>query len=258
MKILSIGGDERFRFAADKLSESYTAGIWQENSPPGEDERFGGFLLPINPWGRAEDIIAEYAGQNAVVFAGKPSERLRDFCRENGFSLYDYVNRPDFAEANAVPTAEGTLEIIFRETGRILAGREVLITGYGRLGKVLARYIAALGGKVTVAARKNIDGGTDFTAVKLPEFLTERPENVSRFDIVINTVPALLFTKKHTHRFRRNALIIDLASVSAFPALSRADLRFIHALSLPGKTAPVTAGEIIADTVKAIMEENGL
>ena len=59
---------------------------------------------------------------------------------------------------------------------------------------------------------------------------------------------------------REDTLVLDLASkpggldLDAASALNR---RVIWALSLPGKTAPVTAGEIIARTVSHLIEERG-
>ncbi len=42
-----------------------------------------------------------------------------------------------------------------------------------------------------------------------------------------------------------------------FEAASAYGIRVIWALSLPGKTAPVTAGEIVADTVLEMLAEGG-
>jgi len=42
-----------------------------------------------------------------------------------------------------------------------------------------------------------------------------------------------------------------------FDAASRLGVKVIWALSLPGKVAPVTSGEIIAETVLNILSERG-
>ena len=52
--------------------------------------------------------------------------------------------------------------------------------------------------------------------------------------------------------------MIDLASKPGgvdFEAAKRLGVRVIWALSLPGKVAPITAGEIIKDTVLNILKE---
>ena len=55
-----------------------------------------------------------------------------------------------------------------------------------------------------------------------------------------------------------NALIIDLASAPGgvdFDSARRMGITAIHALSLPGKVAPKTSGEIIKNTIFNILEE---
>lgn len=43
-----------------------------------------------------------------------------------------------------------------------------------------------------------------------------------------------------------------------FSAARRAPRKAIHALSLPGKVAPATAGEAVAETVLNLLKETGL
>ena len=55
-----------------------------------------------------------------------------------------------------------------------------------------------------------------------------------------------------------DSVLIDLASSPGsvdFDAARRLEIDCIHALSLPGKSSPKTAGEIIKDTVYTILEE---
>lgn len=58
----------------------------------------------------------------------------------------------------------------------------------------------------------------------------------------------------------KNALVIDLASKPGgvdFEAASRLNRRVVWALSLPGKAASMTGGEIIARAVVNILQERG-
>ena len=59
-------------------------------------------------------------------------------------------------------------------------------------------------------------------------------------------------------RLPAGALIIDLASLPGgtdFAAAEELGLHAEHALALPGRCAPQTAGALIAQTVLAILEE---
>ena len=68
----------------------------------------------------------------------------------------------------------------------------------------------------------------------------------------------MIFDKDLLMNTDRNTLIIDLASAPGgvdFEAAHKFRLDAVRALSLPGKCAPKTAGEIIKTTVFNIIEE---
>lgn len=64
------------------------------------------------------------------------------------------MKREELAVLNTIATAEGAIEIAIANTNKILHGSNVLVLGFGRIGKVLARKLAGLSTKVTCAARK--------------------------------------------------------------------------------------------------------
>ncbi len=69
---------------------------------------------------------------------------------------------------------------------------------------------------------------------------------------MINTVPDRVIDAGFLSLLNGDALIIDLASMPGGvddDAASHFGVRVIHALSLPGKTAPESAGGYIADAV---------
>ena len=65
----------------------------------------------------------------------------------------DYFLRPELESLNAVPTAEGCLELLLRLRQRTIWESDFLVLGYGRVGRAVARRLGLLGGRVTVAAR---------------------------------------------------------------------------------------------------------
>lgn len=137
-----------------------------------------------------------------------------------------------------------------------LHGARCAVTGYGRTAKVLADMLAALGARVTVAARKCSDlawartGGLD--AVNISELMKTAPE----LDLLVNTVPSLVLDCKTLSALRRDCLVIDIASApygTDFACARELGLNVMVPGSLPGKTAPKTAGEIIADAILNII-----
>ena len=79
--------------------------------------------------------------------------------------------------------------------------------------------------------------------------------------VIFNTVPHWLFNKEVLRTIPKETPLIDLASAPGgidVDAAGALGLSVIWALALPGKYAPVTAGEIIADTVLSQMRREDL
>lgn len=175
----------------------------------------------------------------------------------NSSLLSDYYSREDFVLSNAYVTAEGAVKIAMERFEGTLNGARILVCGFGRIGKALTRLLSAFSPKLTVSARKSEDLAAirmwGAKAVKTEELYSEQG-----FDIIFSTVPALVFRPELLAKIAGDAVLIDLASVPGsvdFEAADRLEIDYIHALSLPGKSSPKTAGEIIKDTVYTILEE---
>ncbi len=191
------------------------------------------------------------------VFAAMSDKLLRAYPRLKNARVYDYAARDDFAVLNAVPTAEGAVQLAMESYEGTISGSRTLVTGFGRIGKLLARMLKSLGSCVTVCARKPSD-------LAYAEALGYVPRRFSKldsalgFDIIFNTVPKLIFDDKLLKSADPDALIIDLASLPGgvdFESAARLGRDARRALSLPGRCAPKTAGEIIKKTVFSIIEE---
>lgn len=211
------------------------------------------------PLGGEVITLAGLAGMMAsagvrFLCGGKLPKGFVTLCETRGIKVFDYYEREEFALANAIPTAEGALEIAMRELPVTVDGSSALVIGNGRIGKALSRILSALGANVTVSARRESDyeqirraGHTSAKTEKLLELFSEK-----RFDMIFNTVPHTVLGEGELATIRPGTLIVDLASRPGGVDIASADRlshNVIWALSLPGKVAPVTSGRIIADTV---------
>ena len=274
MKIAVFGGDKRMLFAAkafaDRGHEVFLSGFDSLVSmcrirvcavQQAADE-CDIAVLPVRPVVDG-NLFAPFS-QHAISVSGlmpllgdKPvfcggSQMLKPFFTGK---LYDYTDDELFTLRNAELTAEGAVELILREYEGAVCGTCILVTGYGRIGKVLSRYLNMMGADVTVAARKASDrdqiAGSGMIAADYHEL------DFSRYQVIVNTVPAEVIDKEAIAKMREDVFIIDLASIPGGVDLSAAkarELSCIHALSLPGKTAPLTAGIIIKDTIMNLLD----
>jgi dipicolinate synthase subunit A len=165
------------------------------------------------------------------------------------------------AVLNAIPTAEGAIQIAMEELPITLNGSQVLILGYGRIGKVLSRMLAGIGAVVTVEARKYSDLAWIKANGQKSVYINDLKTVTGKMDLIVNTIPHKILDSDLLETLGKDCLVIDLASKPGgvdFEKAKALGIKVIWALSLPGKVAPVTAAGFIKQTVYNIMEELGV
>lgn len=284
--ILVAGGDLRYGYTAGKLAEyfeTYAMGFTRQVIPFETVELAESMAdgLPICdvlvlPMPVSDDgvlVNAPFSRRNisikglipllkpnALVLGGKFGKSQSIF-EEAGIEMVDYLAREELSTRNAVPTAEGAIQIMLEEMASTIYGSKIMILGFGRIGSRLASTLQAMGAKVTVVARTIVKRAeAEMLGCETMSF-SELEDCASGFDVICNTVPAQVITKSVLEHIREDALILDLASKPGgvdWESAQTLGRRVVWALSLPGKTAPITAGEIIAKTILHILDERGI
>ncbi len=193
-----------------------------------------------------------------LLFAGKCDKNLIKYAEEYEITVIDYFDREELQVLNAIPTAEGAIQIALEETPFTLHSSQCLVVGNGRIGSILAKMLAGVGANVTVAARKQKDRAKAFSYGYKSIAMSELYESIREFNIIFNTVPNLILDADLLAKSKRDVLIIDLASKPGgvdFETARKMGIKVIWALSLPGKVAPDTAGDIIGKTILNIIDE---
>ena len=280
-KILVAGGDMRQVYCAVKLSsvsdtsvKGFSADILPEKmnieiSDNDDNSLYDFLVLPVPPLDENGMITAPFTSEkinpaevrsllkpDAVIFAGKSDKRLKDIFEDK--EIIDYMEREELSLKNAVPTAEGAVEIALNELPVTLNGIKVLIVGLGRIGTALAEILKGFGADITASVR-NAKGTAKARILGIKSVCTNKMDTDYR--LVFNTVPELIFDNELLSRFSDETLFIDLASKPGgidFDSASVLGKKVVWALGIPGKTAPVTSGEFIAETVINILTERGV
>ena len=193
-----------------------------------------------------------------VLIAGGITPDVYEMANDEYIEIIDIMKREELAVLNTIATAEGTIQIAIENTNKIIHGSEVLILGFGRIGKVLARKLAGLSAKVTCAARKDEDLAWIQAYGHKATNINTIGENLRQYDIIINTVPHIILNEERLKYVKNDCLLIDLASNPGGidkKAIKDNQLKFVWALSLPGKVAPTTSAEFIKDTIYNIIKE---
>ncbi len=193
------------------------------------------------------------------LFAGRIPEEWVRRARETNVQCYDYFTGETLQVQNALPSAEGAIFLAMQELPVVLSGCKIGITGYGRIGKLLAHKLRALDADVTVYARRDeVVAEAACNGLHARSMTREALSHIEEdYRILFNTVPHCIFDREIISHFPRECVYIELAS---FPgginliAAREAGIRVRPGGGLPGKYAPETAGRYLADAIDALIK----
>ena len=204
------------------------------------------------------DELAAHMSPEQVFISGMLPEALQEALTLAGVEHHDLLERDDFSILNAISTAEGAIVEAIAASGGNLHLCPVLVLGYGRCAKPLVKKLQGLQAHVTVVSRRwesacaaIADGCEvlDFTAL---------PYHLPRFGYIFNTVPAMVLDETLLKDLSPQVTIIDIASAPGGVDFSAAEALGLNAKlcpSLPGKYAPRSTGESIAQASRILLEE---
>lgn len=206
-------------------------------------------LLPIPSFSGGEEYLAHILAdlpENVVIVGGNLTSPLLE-----GYTTIDFLKDPYYLAENAAITAVCTTRILKKQLDTNLKEKQVLIIGWGRIGKCLCRLLEKEGASITAAARKDTDRAL-ISALGARSISTETAaRETQRYDIIINTVPAMVLPELQC---KENAIILELASKPGMSGQNILDCR-----GLPSKMAPDASGRLIAKTfLRLVLDQEGV
>ena len=293
VKIGVLGGDRRMLSAVRVLSEKYECAVWGFSSVyGGEDEKYlkntvrcvdadsavrasDAVLLPLPASRDGEHVLSPLESSSSSAGGGVrlgdiPPKMKKDalllggmippihkrIAAEYGIKTVDYYDSEAFQILNTIPTAEGAIAACMNVLPITIAGMRCVVVGYGRVARTLAMRLISLGASVYAAARSERDLSWARCDGCVPVELGEFRRAPVVCDAVFNTVPALIFDEELLGRLSPRCVIFELASGCAGidgSAAEKIGIKTVPLMSLPGKTSPESAGEIISSSVSDII-----
>lgn len=172
---------------------------------------------------------------------------------QNDIENFDLLKNDELTILNAIPTVEGAIKIAIEEREETIFDSNVLICGFGRIGKILCDRFLSLGANVYCTARKE----TDLTWIRekrcIPIIYDKIKEYAPKIDLVINTVPYVVLDKKTLDYFRKDVVMIEIASKpGGFDKeyAKQKGIKVINAQGIPGKEMPMTAAKFIKGVIE--------
>ncbi len=263
MKICVIGNSKRHEGLIKHLNDHNTP-CYQikncEDIPENIDADYIIFPIPTVKNGclNIENATNDLRPETIMKKAKNYAQAITCNYKMPQYNYTDINDRDDFAYLNAVPTAEGAIHLATNFSDQTLFDQKIIILGFGRVGKILANRLRSLNCSITIGARSIKDlyyaKALGFDTVELRNL----ENDIHRFDIIFQTIPAKILNSKVLNAANKNSMIIELSSKmqgTDLEAAVKAGLNVIDGTGLPEKIAPITAGHIWAETVLQIVNE---
>ena len=266
MRLLAFGGDRRMEGA---LAAARRAG-WETAHIREEAQRaIGRFDAAMLPWPRSFEggrligggldraRVLEMADSAALVLHGRDVA-----AREMRNPACSFLPDEDetFLRVNARLTAEGAIARAMQTMDRALLGSTVLVTGFGRIAQELVMRMTAMGAFVIVCARSEAQMRAAHAAGAHPVPLEQIESACAQAQLVMNTVPAPVLGRGALERLAGRAKVIELASAPYgmdCALAAQLGVEVIMEGGVPGRYAPVQAGEALFDALVRAMQTTG-
>jgi len=193
-----------------------------------------------------------------LFLAGYVKPDLLELAAKYNFRMLDMLKREELLIKNAIPTAEGAIKIAIEETDITLHGNQMMVIGYGRIGKILSLMLRGLGAKVLAVVDSSEALAMAESCGHKAIYFEDIESELKYADVIFNTVPEILLDKSNMRHIRKATLIIDLASPPYGVEVNDSrdyGLKVLYTNSLPGKVAPVTTATYILGVINNIFME---
>lgn len=196
--------------------------------------------------------ILKYAGKDVCFWAGgipdtfiKSAEKVRIKC-------IDYLKDDYTVIQNTVAAAEGMLAEAITRSPKNLWKSTCLVIGYGNCGSTLVSFLKKFSCCVIVCEKEEKALAKAFVYADRAIPFSELVQNLNEVSYIFNTAPVLVLTKTSLQYVRKDALILDLASMPGgvdYEAAREMGIQAVLLPGLPGKYAPESSAEILVQTI---------
>ncbi len=205
-----------------------------------------------------EEMVSQTPA-HCTIYTGTSNRYLEHIASVCDRRLDTLFVRDDLAIYNSIPTAEGALKLVIDQTDVTVHSSNIMVLGFGRVGKTIARLFSSVGANVHVAVRKSTDIARITEMGLIPVQLENVEQEVVKMNTVINTIPQPIIDADIITAMKKSTLIVDIASAPGgtdFAFAQQQGIKAIHALGLPGSTEPKTAGRVIGSVLLELLKSN--
>ncbi len=245
-----ICSDERMIQVADNLSTNNVVYKIFSEEDINDLKQVNVVILPIHGmnskyqikmWKSYITLPNDCFNESVIVFQGIHE---KDNPKIASKTIY-YLENSKVKEQNAILTAEGVVKEFIQHTSSSIYDVSVDIVGYGVCGSAIATILHNLGVDIRIIRRSCMETGlfcplSKWTGCK---------------DVIINTAPDRIINIERLKSWNKVPLILDISNYTLFDdkELEMIPMHYYKLPNLPGRYAPISAGNIIAEYVRGIL-----
>ena len=206
-----------------------------------------GDVIIVSPAFKWNETLVNALPNNITIFAGNISDDYKLTIKNKNIKYINFMTHEDFVLKNATLTAEGFLSDLILNTKSSMFNQQILILGSGRVAKAVGYLFYKLGLTFDFAMRNEKEyNHTKLFARKC--FLGDSYKNVLKdYDVVINTIPAVIFNEKDANKFKKDCYVFELASKQCLEGVSTQNFNYVLCPALPSKYTPKTAADLMIE-----------
>lgn len=249
-----VGGDKRHILLAEKLKIKGKVEIY------GLDKKLPSTNSLANVIGNSNIIISAIPFTRDNIHINTPLsnekiqiKRFNELTKDKlVLTGTDFLENEEYNIFNAELTTEAIIGILINELHIRIMNSSVLILGYGRIGRILLKYLKKLYSNVYCTYNNEkekawikVNKGIPIEFNKIQNFL-----NI-RFDCIINTIPDVIL-KEAELKLIKDTIILDIASEKCLNnnrILEINNIQYFQKLGLPGKYFPYISADIMENII---------
>jgi dipicolinate synthase subunit A len=204
-----------------------------------------------------KDILS-LCSKNQTFIAGGISEEVLSISKTYKVKLIDLLKNEEYLIQNSIPTVEATIELILKNSNKTIHDSNIIVMGYGRIGKRLTSLLSKFGANISIYTINKTE-----KAMLYVEGYRHIEHDYLKFTLhktyfLINTIPFTILDDTLLRYVNKECVLIELASAPFGIDITRAkelNLNIIPAPGLPGKKAPMTCAKYIKNSIINILKE---
>ena len=211
-----------------------------------QNKKIDYIVLPINGVNNDElfeNLVKENKDKIYIVY--NINEYMQNLKYKYNLKFIELKNDTMFNLINSIAASEAVLKYSIEILPIVLKNANILILGYGNSAKALVNDYLNFSNKLLVAVRKEeVKKILNEKEIK-NIYIHELKNYIEDYDLIINTIPALIIDEELLHYISPSSYILDIASYPGGVDYLKAKEYGIHAYSLtslPLKFAPKSCG----------------